>query len=498
LNRAIFTNIDGPFAMPKAISSFELTLKSRSRDQTLTNWLYGELRSAILDGRLAAGARLPASRDFASQYELSRGTVVSVMERLQSEGYVSSRVGFGTWVNRVEAPRAARQATTIPTYIRRVISTNKRPQAWIDQAFAGAIRPFRIGAPAINEFPSEVWGRIAADRARHFRSWLEKEPDRRGYRPLRDAIAEYLRTSRGVRCTAEQIVLVSGIQQALDLLARLLLKKGDAIWMEDPGYFGARIAFDNAGARMIAVPVDDEGLSVSAGIRICPDAKGAYVTPAHQFPLGATMSLERRMALLSWASRAGAFVIEDDYDSEYRFEGPPVPSLQSLDNHSSVIFIGSFSKTLFPALRVGYVVLPAPLIEPFMSFRYRTDFRNSSFDQAVLCDFIVDGHLARHLRRMRNLYAERLGTLMDGAEQHLGGLLEISNVRAGLYTIGYLKNGMASRQAEKLAVAQGVEVIGVDRCTLRRPDPNALLLGFGGFDEVAIRQGLLRLAKALS
>src|SRR5579863_7448704 len=316
-----FNDPIGPFEMPKAISSFELTLKSRSRHQTLTNWLYGELRSAILEGRLAPGARLPASRDFASQYELSRGTVVSVLERLQAEGYITSRVGFGTWVNRVEAPGPARQATTTPAYIRRVISTYKRrPQPWVDQAFVDGIRPFRIGVPAINEFPSEVWGRIAAARARNFRSWLKKEADRRGYRPLRDAITEYLRTSRGVRCTAEQIVIVSGIQQALDLLARLLVKKNEAIWMEDPGYFGARIAFDNVGAKLVAVPVNEDGLSVSAGIRICPDAKGAYVTPAHQFPLGVTMSLERRMALLTWASRTGAFVIEDDYDSEYRFE----------------------------------------------------------------------------------------------------------------------------------------------------------------------------------
>lgn len=459
--------------------------------------MYGELRSAILDGRLAPGARLPASRDFASQYQLSRGTVVSVLERLQSEGYVTSRVGYGTWVNRVEAPRPARQPTATPAYIRRVIATYKRPQPWIDRAFVDGVRPFRIGAPAINEFPSEVWGRIAATRVRNFRSWLKKEADRRGYRPLRDAIAEYLRTSRGVRCTTEQIVIVSGIQQGLDLLARLLLRKGDPIWMEDPGYFGARIAFDNVGARIVGVPVNDEGLSVSAGIKICPDAKGAYVTPAHQFPLGVTMSLERRMTLLGWASRAGAFVIEDDYDSEYRFEGPPVPALQNLDHYSSVIFIGSFSKTLFPALRVGYVVLPAPLIDPFLGFRYRTDFRNSSFDQAVLCDFIVDGHFARHLRRMRNLYAERLATLIEGANQYLDGLLVISNVRAGLYTIGYLKNGLTSRREEELAAGQGIEVLAVDRCTLRRPDPNALLLGFGGFDELAIRQGLIRLAKAL-
>lgn len=203
------------------------------------------------------------------------------------------------------------------------------------------------------------------------------------------------------------------------------------------------------------------------------------------------------MALLRWAQRAGAFVIEDDYDSEYRFEGTPLPALQSLDNHSSVIFIGSFSKTLFPALRVGYVVLPEPLIDLFGGLRYRTDFRNSSFDQAVLCDFIVDGHFGRHLRRMRNLYAERLASLMEGAQQHLDGLLEISNVRAGLYTIGYLKIGMSSRQAEQLAATQGIEVLAVDRCTLKRPDPKALLLGFGGFDELAIRRGLIRLAGAL-
>jgi len=484
--------------MPKTISSFELTLNSRPPIQTLTNWLYGELRRAILEGRVAAGTRLPASRDFASQYGLSRGTVVNVLERLQAEGYVSSRVGFGTWVNHVETPRPSRQMTTTPAYIRRVISAYKRPKPWVDLTLMEGIQPFRVGDPAINDFPSEVWGRIAAERGRNFGSWLKTESDGRGYRPLRDAIAGYLRTSRGVRCSAEQIIVVSGIQQALDLLARVLLKEHDPIWMEDPGYFGATVAFDNVGARMIAVPVDDEGLSVAAGMKLCPDAKGVYLTPAHQFPLGVTMSLERRMAVLNWASRAGAFVIEDDYDSEYRFEGQPVPALQSLDNHSNVIFVGSFSKTLFPALRVGYVVLPAPLVDFFLGFRYRTDFRNSSFDQAVLCDFIVDGHLARHLRRMRNLYAGRLAALIDGGKQHLGGLLELSNVRAGLYTIGYLRNGMTSRQAEKLAAAQGVEVLAVDRYTLRRPDPKALLLGFAGFDEAAIRQGMVRLAKALS
>jgi GntR family transcriptional regulator/MocR family aminotransferase len=485
--------------VPKTVSSFELTLNSRQQHQTLTSWLYEELRLAILEGRLGPGARLPASRDFAKQYGLSRGTVVTVLERLQAEGYVSCRIGFGTWVNHVEAPPPTRQsASTPPAYIRRVISDYKRPKPFVDLAFTGGVRPFRVGNPAVAEFPSELWGRIAADRARNFRSWLKTEDDGRGYRPLRDAIAEYLRASRGVRCNSEQIIMVSGIQQALDLLSRLLLKQNDPVWIEDPGYFGATVAFGNAGARIIAVPVDEEGLSVSAGTKICPHARGVYLTPGHQFPLGVTMSLKRRMAVLNWASRTGAFVIEDDYDSEYRFEGQPVPALQSLDNHSNVIFIGSFSKTLFPSLRQGYVVLPPPLVDYFLSFRFRTDFRNSTFDQAVLCDFIVDGHLARHLRRMRNLYAGRLAALIEGGKQHLGGLLELSNVRAGLYTIGYLKNGMTSRQAERLAAAQGIEVLAADRYTLRRPDPKALVLGFAAFDETEIRQGLLRLAKALS
>jgi GntR family transcriptional regulator / MocR family aminotransferase len=484
--------------MPKTVSAFELTLGSRARNQSLTHWLYGELRAAILERRLGPGTRLPASRDFASQYGVSRGTVVSVLERLQAEGYVTSRVGCGTWVNRIEAPRMPRQVGSTPAYVRRVMSTYKRPKPWEDLSLFENTRPFRVQQPAISEFPSEVWGRIAADRARKFQGWIKSEADGRGYRPLREAIAEYLRTSRGVQCTADQIVMVSGTQQGLDLLARLLLKKGDPVWMEDPGYFGASIAFDNVGAKIIPVPVDEDGLSVAAGMKLCPEARGVYITPAHQFPLGMTMSLERRMALLNWASRAGAFVIEDDYDSEYRFEGQPVPALQSLDNRSSVIFIGSFSKTLFPALRLGYVVLPASLVNFFLGYRYRTDFRNSSFDQAVLCDFIAEGHLARHLRQMRMLYAARLTALLDGGKQYLDGMLELSNVRAGLYTIGYLKNGMGSREAEKRAFAQGIEVLGVDRYALRGPDPKALLLGFGGFDEVAIRQGLIRLAKALS
>jgi GntR family transcriptional regulator/MocR family aminotransferase len=353
--------------------------------------------------------------------------------------------------------------------------------------------------PALTEFPAHLWASIAARRSRNFTSWLRSAGDGRGYRPLREAIAHYLAVSRGVRCSPDQVIVVSGIQQALDLLARVLLKPGDPVWMEDPGYFGAEIAFrSNIGAKIVPIPVDEQGLNVDAGLKLCPHAKGAYVTPAHQFPLGMTMSLKRRMELLRWASRAGAFIIEDDYDSEYRFEGRPVPALQGLDRNSSVILVGSFSKLLFPSLRIGYMVLPSSLVDCFMAFRYQTDFRNVSLDQAVLCDFIEAGHLGRHLRRMRNLYATRLEALIDGGKQYLSGMLEISNVRAGLYTVGFLKNGMTSRQAEKASAAQDIETIALDRYTLKRPDPKGVTLGFAAHDEAAIRKGLIRLATALT
>ena len=486
--------------MPKTVSSLELTLSNRPPQQTLTDWLYAELRGSILEGRLRPGIRLPASRDFARQHSLSRGTVVVVFERLLAEGYLSSRVGSGTWVSHRGAAgsHARAEPQSPPAYVRRVSSAYVRPKSYEGWVAREGRRPFQMRDPALAEFPAKLWGQIVARRARTFESWLQTEDDGRGYRPLREATAHYLGSSRSVRCSVDQIVIVSGVQQALDLLARLLLKRDDPVWVEDPAYVGATMAFSNAGAKVVPVPVDAQGLSVSAGVRMCSRPKGMYLTPAHQFPLGMTMSLERRMEVLKCASRAGAFIIEDDYDSEYRFEGRPVPTLQSLDRSSSVILVGSFSKLLFPSLRLGYVVLPPSLVDYFLAFRLQTDFRSVSLDQAVLCDFIEGGHLGRHLRRMRELYAARLATLLEGGRRHLSGLLEISNIQAGLYTVGFLKNGMTSREAETAAAAHDVEAVALDRYTLKRPDPKGVLLGFAAFDEATIRDGLDRLAAAFS
>jgi GntR family transcriptional regulator / MocR family aminotransferase len=484
--------------MPKAVSSLALMLGHQPPHQTLTSWLYAQLRLAIIEGRLRPGTRLPASRDFARQYRVSRGTVVSVFERLQDEGYVSCRVGAGTRVNDLKsADRARSTNAAVPAYIRRVMSDYVRPKPWRDLVAREGIRPFCMREPAIAEFPAQLWGKMAARRARTTPSWLQEQDDGRGYRPLREAISDYLGTARGVRCEPDQIIVVSGVQQALDLLSRLLLKRGDAVWMEDPGYFGATIAFESTGAQIIPVPVDKQGLSVSTGLQLCQHAKGVYLTPAHQFPLGITMSLERRLEVLQWASRVGAFVIEDDYDSEYRFDGPPIPAMQSLDRHSNVIFVGSFNKLLYPSLRIGYLVLPPSLVGLFLAFRHRTDFHNLSADQVVLCDFIAEGHFGRHLRRMRDLYAGRLAALIDSGDQYLKGLLEISPVRAGLYTAAFLKNDMTSWQAEKAAAAHDLDVVAIDRYALNSTDLNGVILGFAAFDEEALRAAVIRLAAVL-
>src|SRR5262245_39862752 len=262
--------------------------------------------------------------------------------------------------------------------------------------------------------------------------------------------------------------------------------------------FGARIAFENVGAKIIPVPVDLEGIRVSRGLRIGAAAAGAYVTPAHQFPLGAAMSLGRRMELLRWGSNAGAFIIEDDYDSEFRFHGRPIPALMSLDQSSSVILVGSFSKLLFPSLRIGYIVAPPALADLIVAFRVRTEFQSVHFEQAVLCDFIERGHLGRHVRRMREIYSGRHAALVDAARKYLAGVLEVQAVDCGLYTAAYLKNGMSSGEAEAAASAAGIVTLSLDRYTLSMSDPKGLLLGFGAFSEAVIGKAMRTLAGALT
>jgi GntR family transcriptional regulator / MocR family aminotransferase len=476
--------------MAKRTTPFELTLGEKPKQTSLTRWLHEQLRQAILDGRLKSAARLPASRDFAAHYKISRGTVVSVFEQLHAEGFLSSRAGFGTWVNKL--PENSRRSRKL------LPAVAKLPSPLTGLCFLHPAQPFRSHEPALSEFPTGVWARLASRRIRRASTSLLAQRDGRGRPALRRVLAEYLGVSRGVNCSADQIVIVTGAQQALDILARVLLKPGDSIWMEDPGYFGAVTAFHNARLKVVPVPIDGQGISVEAGKRLAPRAKGVYVTPAHQFPLGVMMSPERRLEMLSWASETGAFVIEDDYDGEFRLDGHPVSVLQNLDKNESVILVGSFNKLLFSSLRVGYMVLPERLIDAILAFRFGIDQNAVGLDQSILADFIEEGHMGRHMRRMRELYADRLVTLRSEGEKQLKGLLEIPTVKAGLYTVGFLRNGMSSRQAESAAMAQGIETMALDRFMLSGPDPQGILMGFAAFDEHAIRRGVASLAIALS
>jgi GntR family transcriptional regulator / MocR family aminotransferase len=476
--------------LPKPARTLDLALGPRLSKLPLTRWLYEELRRAILERRLPPGTRLPPTRDLAAQFRVSRGVVVTAFDQLCAEGYLAARVGAGTHVcpslpeNTSLRVNRAPRAQNLPSAIRGL--SRSRPP-----------RPFRAYEPALTEFPIDVWARVASRRLHRASAALLGAGHTAGYEPLRQEIAAYLGSSRGVNCSADSVVILSGVQQGLDLFSRLLLKPGQAVWLENPGYFGAAAAFRNHGANIIPVPVDEHGLDVAAGIWLGRSARVAYVTPAHQFPLGACLSLERRLALLAWAQQASAFILEDDYDSEYRFQGHPIPALQGLDMRESVVFLGSFNKVLFPSLRLGFAVVPPGLLDPVLALRLACDVAPPGPDQAILCDFIAEGHLGRHIRRMRNLYAARLEALQETARQYLGGVLEISSIRAGLSTAGILRNGMTSSEAEILATANGIEVLGFHRFFLGKSTVEGLLIGFAGFSEGEIRRGVRALAKAL-
>jgi GntR family transcriptional regulator / MocR family aminotransferase len=486
----------------KRATPFDLALPPRGSETSAYRWLYASLRAEILEGRLRSGARLPATRDFARQHRLSRGTIVSAFELLKSEGYLRGTAGSGTYVSSI-LPDALLQVTRSPG-LRPSSQQRKKKISVSDYArraelFTGfEIRPsraFRANVPALNLFPTALWTQITARRLRRASMHLLLGCDALGYAPLREAIANYLSTSRGVKCTADQIAIVSGVQEALDLTARVLLNSGDRVCMENPGYVGARMVFEAVGAKVSAVRLDDEGMKVRGDI--LRGSRLIYVTPGHQFPVGTTMSLSRRLELLESARKSGALIFEDDYDSEYRYSGRPIPALQGFDRNGSVIFAGSFSKVLFPSLRLGYLVIPPDLTEFFAAAISLTTRHAPLLEQAVLCDFITEGHFGRHLRRMREVYADRLTVLLEAAREKLTGLLEISEIEAGLQTVGWLREGIDAESATKAAAARGVEVFPLSRYSQGRVAREGLQLGFAAVDAGEIRRGVQELAAAL-
>jgi GntR family transcriptional regulator / MocR family aminotransferase len=477
--------------------------------EPLHRQVYRELARLILAGRLAAGSRLPSSRDLARELGVARNTVLAALDQLASEGYVEGRRGSGTYVaadlpdktpagpaERAARPGRPAGAGSAPTLARRagpLVQGRLAPPRR-----SGLLAP---GAADVGEFPFELWARLLARSWRRPSLALAAGGEPAGFLPLRRAIADYLRLMRGVRCEPEQVIIVSGTRQGLDLAARLLLEPGDAVWLENPGFPGLRGPLIAAAARLVPLPVDAEGLDLAQAGR-APRPRLICVTPSHQFPLGMSMSLARRLALIERARAGNAWIFEDDYDSEWRYRGRPQAALQGLDVDGRVIYAGSFSKVLFASLRVGYLVVPPGVLEAFRRARATLDDQPSLIAQPALAAFLTEGHFAGYLRRQRRIYRARQERALEAAARHLGGLLEVPPDPGGLHLIGYstpaLARRMDDREASRRAAANGIEVPPLSDYWIGRAKRQGLMLGYATLPEAAIEPAIARLARALA
>ena len=494
------------------------------RRQGLSRELYQALRLRVLDGRLASGTRLPATRDLAAALAISRNSVVRAYDQLYAEGFIEGRVGDGTYV--AQLPQAAapgkklsiKVSTGLSTGLPTALSTN-----WLDLPVissskvihsgalgrveknhlalppSGPPRAFRVGVPAFDLFPFEVWAKLNAAFWRKPDLQQLCYGDPAGDERLRGMIAAYLRSSRGMQCSAEQIVITSGAQQGISLCAQLLVEPGDGVAIENPGYRAAGHAFAVAGARLHGVVVDSEGIDCHE-LNGLSDCRLAYVTPSHQYPTGVVMSLARRLELLAWAERTQGWIVEDDYDGEYRYSGAPLAPLAALDRQGRVLYVGTFGKVAFPALRLGYLVLPPTLVQAF-SQRRAVDVRHSEVStQAVMAEFMAAGHFQRHIRRMRRAALSRRNTLLAGWPRNIPGIGSLPSVAAGLHLTVAVDSQARERELVEQAASVDVEINALSGYWL--PDSTTpmdqragLVLGFAAVPEAAISAALGRLEK---
>jgi len=477
--------------------------------------IYSELRRQILDGRLHGGARLPSTRALATDLRVSRSTVVQAFGQLRAEGYIDSISRGATRVS-ARIPDALMRAepsvdTTPAVTPPKRTTGHARPasrgaaiaRAWPEFTVASDRTPraFRTSVPALDVFPVDVWGRLMSRRWRRSPAASMSYADPRGLLALRKAVADYLVAARGVRCNSDHVLITCGSQHALDIAARAILEPGDAVWMEDPGYFGAGGAFVAAGGRLVPVPVDGEGLNVADGIRRSPRARLAFVTPARQLPLGVTMTLKRRLELLAWAAGRRAWVLEDDYDSEFRYSTRPLASLQGLDTSDCVVFTGTFSKVMFPALRLGYMVVPDALMDAVVTVRRYTDFCPPYLTQAVMADFMSEGYFERHVRQMRAIYQSRRELFVKLLKRDCAGLLEVDAPDAGMNLIAWLDpQGALSddRRVCTMLAKASIDALPLSACAMKRKLRPGLLLGFSGIREADLRDGVQKLRSVLS
>jgi GntR family transcriptional regulator/MocR family aminotransferase len=464
----------------------------------LNRQVYAGLRQAILDGTFGAGARLPSTRDLAEQLRISRTVVVLAYEQLLAEGYVVGRGGSGTYVP--EGLAAARPAGNDPPADIRL----SRFGAYAAQTGSSAAFPQRPASPPrfdfaygrsdVDCFPFEQWRRILQRRARRTPIRELDYGPATGSEALRAAICEHLKRSRAVACDPSQVIVVNGSQQALDLVARVLIEPGDAIAIEDPSYQGAKEVLRAAGARLQPVAVDRDGLDPA---RLSDDARMAFVTPSHQFPTGAILPLARRQALLQWARRRNAVIVEDDYDGEFRYQGKPLESLQGLDTEGRVVYVGTFSRTVFSSLRIGYLVVPASLLAAFTAAKWLCDRHTATLEQETLAEFIASGMYERHLRRVRRRNEAARDVLLGAVKKHLGDRVEVTGEGAGAHIVLWPRDDMAEDAIVAAALDRGVGVYGIGGYYLRRPSPAGLLLGYSRMREAEIREGVKRLGAVI-
>jgi len=462
--------------------------------EPLYRQIYTRFRSAIAEGLLQPGDRIPAARALALELGLARGTVESAYSLLTAEGYIESRGQAGTIVT----PALARHGVAVPAPASRlplqsppVADHHPDPELVLPGSPSSSTRDFQMGLPALDAFPRKVWARLAARSIRATQAEDMVYPPYGGVAALRVAIATYLQLSRGIVCAPSQVFVTSGYRNTMELIARAVLKPGDGVWIEDPGFPPTGALLEQAGMQLAPVAVDAEGLMVSHGIATAPGARAAVVTPAHQSPLCVSLSLPRRLALLDWASQAGAWIVEDDYDGEYRYVSRPLPALQSLDRDGRVLYAGTFSKVLFPAVRLAYLVVPPAQVERFEQISQTFSAGGPALMQNIVTDFMNEGHFARHIQRMRRLYAERRQIAADGLSAVLGKHLRVDPQPGGMHMVLRMKGHHTDRALAARIRQDGMMALALSERTMLPHAASALLLSFTNIDtpEKALQLG---------
>jgi GntR family transcriptional regulator/MocR family aminotransferase len=452
---------------------------------------------AIVAGQLRPGQRLPSTRILAADLQISRFSVLSAFGHLLEEGYLNGRVGSGTYVADV-IPDDLAKPIRVRNPSSRLIDEPSGPASMMHgSARADALGTFTVSLPALNRVPNDVFSHLIRRHATDVPVEFLAYGDPAGYLPLREAIADYLRTARAVDCVASQVIIVSGSQMGLFITAMALTAADSSVCVEEPGYRGTKRALAASRAQIIAVAVDGEGMNVAALAALGRSVSMVCVTPSHQYPLGMSMELSRRLELLSWAAQNEAWILEDDYDSEFRYSSRPLGALQGMDTKGRVIYLGTFSKVLFPALRVGYLVVPSSLVESFVEIRESLDLFPPILNQLILTDFLREGHFARHLRRMKAIYRSRRDALIRAIEQHAADVLAVGHADAGLHLVASLPEGVHDTEVVRRAARHGLFPQALSACYVTGAARSGLILGFGGSNERQLTTGVIELSKVI-